>query len=127
MRSSRKASKNIEVQDFLEEVMMVDDEKFSILEELRKVVFTHFKETNERIMYGGIMFSNERNEDLGGIFAYKNHVSFEFTQGFKLKDPDNILEGTGKKRRHIKIKQLKDIEEKRVASFIKEVGLKADI
>lgn len=113
-------SESKEVQDFLEEILAIDEEKSSILKELREMVFTNFEETNEKIMYGGIMFSNQRDENWGGVFAYKNHVSFEFTEGFKLQDPNNILDGAGKKRRHIKIKSLADIEEKKVESFIKE-------
>jgi uncharacterized protein YdeI (YjbR/CyaY-like superfamily) len=113
-------SESKEVQDFLEEILATDEEKSSILKELREIVFTNFEETNEKIMYGGIMFSNQRDENWGGIFAYKNHVSFEFTEGFKLQDSNNILDGAGKKRRHIKIKSLADIEEKKVESFIKE-------
>lgn len=113
-------SESKEVQDFLEEILTTDEEKSSILKELREMVFTNFEETNEKIMYGGIMFSNQRDENWGGVFAYKNHVSFEFTEGFKLQDPNNILDGAGKKRRHIKIKSLADIEEKKVESFIKE-------
>lgn len=120
MNLSENESKNKKVQVFLEEVMSYDEEIFFILEELREIVFTQFKETNERMMYGGIMFSNEREEDWGGIYPYKNHVSFEFGQGFKLKDPNNILEGTGKKRRHIKIKLLSDIDKKNIESFVKE-------
>ena len=113
-------SESKEVQDFLEEILATDEEKSSILKELREMIFTNFEETNEKIMYGGIMFSNQRDENWGGVFAYKNHVSFEFTEGFKLQDPNNILDGAGKKRRHIKIKSLADIEEKKVESFIKE-------
>ena len=112
-------SKNKEVQDLLEEIMVIDEEKSAILEELREMIFTNFEETNERIMYGGIMFSSEKDEDWGGIFSYKNHVSFEFTEGFKLQNPNSILEGTGKKRRHIKIKSFADIAGKKVETFIK--------
>ena len=58
MNLSENESKNKKVQVFLEEVMSYDEEIFFILEELREIVFTQFKETNERMMYGGIMFSN---------------------------------------------------------------------
>ncbi|WP_034551927.1 DUF1801 domain-containing protein [Carnobacterium funditum] len=107
------------VQKFLYDVMETDNEKFNILEELRNSVFTHCKTTHERMMYGGIMFSNEK--DWGGIFVYKSHVSFEFSEGFKLNDPNKLLQGTGKKRRHLKIYSLSDIPEKKVAFFVKQV------
>lgn len=61
-------SKNKEVQDLLEEIMVIDEEKSAIIEELREMIFTNFEETNERIMYGGIMFSSEKDEDWGGDF-----------------------------------------------------------
>ncbi|MBU3196015.1 DUF1801 domain-containing protein [Clostridium algidicarnis] len=72
-------SESKEIRDFSEEILTTDEEKSSILKELREMVFTNFEETNEKTMYGGIMFSNQRDENRGGVFAYKNHVSFEFT------------------------------------------------
>ena len=50
MNLSENESKNKKVQVFLEEVMSYDEEIFFILEELREIVFTQFKETNERMM-----------------------------------------------------------------------------
>ena len=114
-----KKSKNEQVQKLLEEVMMFDDEQFKILQKLRKIVFTQFPKVKERIMYGGIMFSHE--DDFGGLFVRKNHISFEFGKGFEMKDPKKILEGTGKFRRHLKIRSLKEVEEKEVAFFVKQV------
>jgi hypothetical protein len=113
-----KESKNVQVQNFLEEIMMIDDEKYSILQELREIVFKIYKETSERMMYGGIMFSIV--DDFGGIFVRKNHVSFEFGNGFKMNDPKKLLEGTGKFRRHLKILSLSDINDKKVDLFVKQ-------
>lgn len=111
-----KNSKNQEVQNFVKDLSIMSEEKYKIIQELRKLVFNHFPKTNERIMYGGIMFSLE--EDFGGVFASKNHVSFEFGNGFQMKDPKKYLEGTGKSRRHLKIKTLSDIKEKNVDFYI---------
>ena len=111
-------SKNEQVQKFLEEIMMFDNEKFNILQELRKIVFKNYKKTSERMMYGGIMFSIE--EGFGGIFVRKNHVSFEFVNGFAMNDPNKLLEGTGEFRRHLKIKSLSDIKDKKVDFFVKQ-------
>ena len=111
-------SNNVDVQVFLEEIMMVDSEKFEILQNLRKIVFSNFPEANERIMYGGIMFSIE--DDFGGLFVRKNHISFEFSYGANMNDPHKILEGTGKLRRHLKIRSLADIEDKKVEFFVRQ-------
>ncbi len=69
-------------------------------------------------MYGGIMFSIE--DDFGGVFVRKNHISFEFSSGVQMDDPDNILEGTGQFRRHLKIQSLDDIKDKKVEFFVKQ-------
>ncbi len=97
-------SNNEQVHNFLEEIQIIDDEKYLILQKLRGIVFNNNKTVNDRMMYGGIMFSLD--DDFGGIFVRKNHISFEFSNGFILKDPNNILEGTGKFRRHLKITSL---------------------
>lgn len=111
-------SKNEQVQKFLEDIMMIDSGKFEILEKLREVVLLNYPETKERIMYGGIMFSLEA--DFGGLFVRKNHISFEFGFGVYMDDPYSILEGSGKLRRHIKIRSLADIEDKKVDFFVKQ-------
>jgi hypothetical protein len=73
---------------------------------------------DESMMYGGIMFSLD--EDFGGIFVRKNHISFEFGNGYTMKDPDKLLEGTGKFRRHLKIIAFSDIEDKKVEFFVRQ-------
>ena len=111
-------SKNEQVQKFLEDISMIDPEKFKILEKLRRIVFSNYPKTNERIMYGGIMFSLKA--DFGGLFVRKNHISFEFGFGVYMDDLHNILEGTGKLRRHIKIRSFADIDDKKVDFFVKQ-------
>jgi len=63
------------------------------------------------------MFSLEER-DIGGIFASKKHVSFEFGNGSSLDDPNGVLEGTGKSRRHLKLTSLTDVREKNVKHFV---------
>ena len=111
-------SENEHVQKYLEEIMMFNDEQFNILQKLREIVFQAYPKTNERIMYGGIMFSLD--DEFGGIFVRKNHISFEFGNGFTMNDPDKLLEGNGKFRRHLKIRSLSDIYDKKVSFFVKQ-------
>jgi len=77
---------------------MLDNTKYQILEELRKIVIENYPKVEERMMYGGIMFSLA--DEFGEVFVYKNHISFEFSYGYKFKDPEKLLEGSGKYRRH---------------------------
>jgi hypothetical protein len=114
-----KPSHNKQVQTFLKEVEMMDCEKYEILQKLRDLVFTQYPQTTERMMYGGITFSLENN--FGGLFVYKHHVSFEFSNGFMMSDPDTLLEGSGKFRRHLKIKTLSDIDDKKIDFFVQQI------
>ncbi len=111
-------SKNEQVQNFLDDILVNDPDKSDIIEKLRECVFLANSNINERIMYGGIMLSLEK--DFGGIFAYKKHVSFEFSFGSHMDDPSNILEGDGEFRRHIKVHDITDVETKSVAFFVKQ-------
>ena len=76
-----------------------------------------------RSMYGGIVFELEAGNPktlVCGHFVYKNHVSLEFSKGNELRDPNGVLEGKGKYRRHIKLTQQSDIDEKFVRSMIEQ-------
>ncbi|RLD65234.1 MAG: DUF1801 domain-containing protein [Bacteroidetes bacterium] len=114
-----KESKNENVQKFLDEIIMIDYDKYNTLNTMRKIVFKTYPKTDERIMYGGIMFSLNQ-EDFGGLFVRKNHISFEFGKGYLMKDPDKLLEGGGKFRRHLKIKSKEDVKNKDVDFFVKQ-------
>ena len=75
-----------------------------------------------RGMYGGIVFEKEAGNHstmVCGHFVYKKHVSLEFSKGYRLDDPDDVLEGNGKYRRHIKLYAPKDIETKLVRSMLR--------
>ena len=112
--------KDEKVQKFLTDLMMADEEKFMIVQELRRIVRQSFPDVGERVMYGGIMFTAQK--DWGGVFSYENHVSFEFSQGCRMTDPQKCLEGTGKTRRHLKMKHLSDIKEIDVAFFVEQAA-----
>ena len=76
-----------------------------------------------RSMYGGIVFELEAGNSktlVCGHFVYKNHVSLEFSKGNELRDPNGVLEGKGKYRRHIKLTRQSDIDQKFVRSMIEQ-------
>ena len=111
--------KNEKVQSFLSDLEMFDHDSFKIVIELRKIIFSTFPKVDEKMMYGGILFSINA-EMFSGIFVYKNHTSLEFSGGYLMKDPHKQLEGKGKYRRHLKISALSDIADKEVAFFVKQ-------
>ncbi len=111
-------SKNRDVTEFLENAKLNDFEKFQVLSKLREIVFEKFPNVTEVIKYGGIMLS--LNDEFGGIFLYKNHISFEFSYGYKL-ITDLKLEGSGKYRRHLKFKELADINTKALQDLLNQI------
>lgn len=108
-----------EIQKFLDGIMLMDGEKYKWLVELREIIFNAHPGTKEKMMYGGIVFYLN-DKMYSGIFASKNHATIEFSIGYLMKDPNKHLEGSGKYRRHLKIRNDEDIINKEVPYFIKQ-------
>ena len=54
------------------------------------------------------------------LAATKVYVSLGFFNGAALADPEGILEGKGKKLRHIKVRALSDIHGERISVWVRE-------
>lgn len=76
------------------------------LETLRDLILETVPQTEELFKWGQPVYATEKN------FAYlkstKNHVNLGFFNFKKITDPSNLLEGTGKSMRHIKINNIAD-------------------
>jgi len=107
------------VQQFLQDLENTNNQKFKIVQKLINLTTHIFPEVILIIKYGGIMFFKDE-QSFGGIFVYKNHISLEFTNGYLLNDPQKLLEGSGKYRRHIKFKKLQEIENKQIEYFLSQ-------
>ena len=76
-----------------------------------------------RPMYGGMVFETKpgvHQTMVCGHFVYKQHVSLEFGNGYTFNDPQSVLEGKGKYRRHIKLSGIDEIETKSVRAMIEQ-------
>lgn len=109
----------IRVNKYLDDLHSVSPDEVKIIRQIRKIFFAANKDLLEDIKYGGLVFSLS-DTLVGGIFLYKKHISIEFSNGADFSDPSGILEGKGKKRRHVKIFQEKDIADKKVKAFVAE-------
>ena len=114
-----KFSDNDKVNRFMDDLQSISPGKLEMIESIRKIFFGGNKELTEDIKYGGLVF-NLSNALIGGIFPYKEHISIEFSNGAEFPDPSGLLEGKGKKRRHLKIVEKKDIDAKNVEVFVAE-------
>jgi hypothetical protein len=92
-----------------------------ITEKIDAIIAEVCPSAGRRPMYGGTVFELEPGNHQSlvcGHFVYKNHVSLEFSNGRELRDPNGVLEGNGKYRRHIKLTHPDDIDSKFVRSMI---------
>jgi hypothetical protein len=48
----------------------------------------------------------------------KNHVTLGFHYGTSLKDPESLLEGTGKNIRHVKLRAVEDLQQKGLKNLL---------
>lgn len=110
-------SNNIRVNKFLNDIQSVFPERIDIILAIREQFFQAESNIEEDIKYGGLVF-NVSNTLIGGLFSYTKHLSIEFSNGADFSDKGNVLEGGGKRRRHLKIFQLEDIKEKDTRYYI---------
>ena len=106
------------VKKHLEELREASPDQYELVRQVRDIVRSVAPEVCESVMYGGIVFAAP--VQFCGVFAYAEHVSVEFSRGYELDDPMHVLEGSGKLRRHIKLRVIGDVEAKRVRDYVSQ-------
>jgi hypothetical protein len=56
---------------------------------------------------------------LFAIIAHQSWVNLQLADGAELPDPDRLIEGTGKRIRHVKIRSIADASSPRVVAIIR--------
>ncbi len=54
------------------------------------------------------------------IIVYRKHINISLPSGASLSDPEGLLHGTGSRIRHLKVKELKDVQTPAVRQVLKE-------
>jgi hypothetical protein len=86
---------------------------FSVAPAISETVYPQMKV----IRYG--TDGNKMSGLVFGLMPTKNGVSLGFMHGTSLPDPENLLEGTGKNLRHIKLKTLEDVSRPALRNLLK--------
>jgi hypothetical protein len=100
---------------------MDDAVKVMIIDSLEELTIELAPDANLRPMYGGTVIELETDNPksrIGGFYVYADYVSFEFAKGVQFEDPTGVLEGTGKFRRHVKLRGADDIKTKTCKRFL---------
>ena len=61
------------------------------------------------------------------VVVYKDHVSLMFVRGVDLKDPQGLLEGTGKAIRHVKMFTADDVKRPGVRALLRQAKKQPDL
>ena len=75
--------------------------------------------------YGGVLFTlkpEEKEGQYSGVFINKNYVKISFAKGAQLSDPQGILLGKGKYRRHLNFSSMGDLDLAYVAGLLREAS-----
>lgn len=85
----------------------------SLANELEAFIQETIPESSSLSKYGGTLFTLKPDEKEGqfcGVFLYSEHVQISFSKGALLSDPQKLLKGSGKHRRHINFELLNEVD-----------------
>lgn len=96
---------------------------------LRQVILEAMPDAREMVDWGNHLLAyslGERMRDLTfAIIAHKAHVNLQLPDGVDLADPDGLVEGTGKRIRHVKCRSVEDCDRPALRRLIdQQVALK---
>jgi hypothetical protein len=99
------------------------DEPIALLaQELRRVIRRALPDAAEGIKWGMPVY--EQNGLVCAIRPARDYVALQFyTAGTSLRDPHGLLEGSGKKMRHVKIRTIADIRPRVFGSWLKQAAM----
>ena len=85
-------------------------ENRQLIADIRDAIITSGHNFTEGIKWGtpGYWLPEVSRRNIVYIAPHNNYVRLGFFNGATMPDPDNLLEGTGKKLRHIKVHEIDD-------------------
>ncbi len=96
----------------------VAPEQQDIVAMLRALMRDCAPDAKEQISYGILSWKVRRI--LAVINPAKTHTTFAFTHGAKFTDRYGLLEGAGKKSKHVKIKHMADVNQTALRDYVSQ-------
>src|SRR3954464_14819635 len=88
----------------------------------RATIRREFPDAVEQVDFGNKLIAFGRSMKIRGllfaIIAHKTWVNLQLADGAELPDPDGLVEGTGKRIRHVKIRSVEQASSKPVVALI---------
>jgi hypothetical protein len=89
---------------------------------LRATIRAAFPDAIEQVDFGNKLIAFGRSMKIRGllfaIIAHKTHVNLQLADGANLPDPDGLIEGTGKRIRHVKIRSVEAASSAAVGAIV---------
>ena len=105
------------VTDFIDQL---DASQKTTAQRLRDLVHEAVDACEEDLKWGKPSFIN--GKPFAYIAAHKAHVNLGFYDGAALTDPKGLLEGTGKKMRHVKITDADAIDTEGLTALLRQAA-----
>ena len=96
------------------------EEQIPLLEKLRKLIHESVTGVSEEIKWGMPVFA--KTKDFAYLRFAKKHITLGFYHVDQIDDPEGLLEGSGNKLKHIKIRKKEDIREEILGKWLKAVA-----
>ena len=91
-----------------------------VLRDLRKLIREALPEAREEIKWGRPVYS--LNRIVCYLATAEGHANLGFYRGVELKDPNHLLQGDGKKLRHIKVYRREDIRRRPYGTLLRQAA-----
>jgi len=90
---------------------------------LRATIRGEFPGAVEQVDFGNKLIAFGRSMKMRGllfaIIAHKSHVNLQLADGADLPDPDGLIEGSGKRIRHVKVRSVEQASSPGVVAAIR--------
>ena len=90
---------------------------------LRDAIRVEIDEVDERVDFGNKLIAYGRSmrmrDLLFAVIPHAAHVNLQLADGIDLRDPTGIVEGTGKRIRHVKVRSVEDASAPAVRDLIR--------
>ena len=98
-------------------------EQQAIEQALRATIRREFPDAVEQVDFGNKLIAFGRSMKMRGLLfaliAHKSWVNLQLADGALLPNPDGLIEGTGKRIRHVKVRTLSASAEPRIREIVR--------
>jgi len=104
---------------------MTETEKRSLFSILHQIIIVEIPDALTVEKYGGTLYTLRPDEKEGqfcGVFPYKSHVQLSFARGSELDDPEGLLGGNGKLRRHLNFENAGQVDARIIKRFLQSAA-----